>query len=374
MNILIATGIYPPEIGGPATFVPAIVQRWVAAGHTVRVVTYGDAQTRRTDTWPVEVVRRNGGPVVRYVRYFFRVLRAARTADVVFAQGGVSEGLPAMAAACVRNVPCVVRIPGDYAWEMSMQRSGGGELLDAFVRHRHSGVIRFYEWAERWVTGHARAVIVPSEYLKQIVGQWGVPESRISVVYNGIEPLPNSGLREETRRELGIGAERMMLTVVRAVPWKGGDFLIPLLNRLPADVHLAIAGDGPSLDEWKQIADSQGVSSRVRFLGRVTRTEVARWMRGADVFVLASGYEGFPHVVYEAVSIGLPCVVSNKGGNPETKKLFPEHVEVCALGDADAWKAGIERSLAKAIVSAPVPNFGNTAASCLALLQRVCGS
>jgi len=56
------------------------------------------------------------------------------------------------------------------------------------------------------------------------------------------------------------------------------------------------------------------------------------------VNVLPSGYEGFPHSVVEASSVGLPSFVSDKGGNPETKELFPALVTVLPYLDSTKWK------------------------------------
>jgi rhamnosyl/mannosyltransferase len=97
------------------------------------------------------------------------------------------------------------------------------------------------------------------------------------------------------------GDQKVILTNVRAVPWKGVDFLIDVVARLPEAYVLVVIGEGPLLETWKQRAQDRGLASRVRFLGRVSREVVAEWNQAADVFVLPSGYEGYPHVVIEAV-------------------------------------------------------------------------
>ena len=93
MKIVLATGIYPPETGGPATFVPAFARELQRRGYGVTVVTYGTEQTHRDGGWDVSVVSRFGGPVLRYLRYAWRTFLEARRADLIFLQGPVSEGL-----------------------------------------------------------------------------------------------------------------------------------------------------------------------------------------------------------------------------------------------------------------------------------------
>ncbi len=368
MKILLATGIYPPEIGGPATFVPALAEAAVAAGHEVRVLTYGDARTPQGSAWPVTVVPRSGGAVLRYLRYASACLRLARSADVVFTQGAVSEGFPSAIAAWIARKPLALRIPGDYAWEAAM-RTPGTELLDDFLKTRHGGAIGIAERMERWVARRAVRIVVPSRYLASVAERWGASADRVRVVYAGVEPLPSpSASRDVLRATFGIDGVTVVLAVMRAVPWKNGDLLIRALAAAPSDRMLAFAGDGPALGTWKALAESLHVADRVRFLGRVDRGTIADWYQAADVMALPSSYEGFPHVVYEAVSSGLSCLVSNRAGNPETKSLFPEHVDVLPIDDATPWTEAFSRDWPRRPAASP-PVFAEKAKEILEILS-----
>jgi glycosyltransferase involved in cell wall biosynthesis len=238
------------------------------------------------------------------------------------------------------------------------------------LKTRHSGAIGVAERMERWVAKRAARIVVPSRYLASVVERWGAPSKRIHVVYAGIEPLPApSAPREALRMAFGIeGAKTVVLAVMRAVPWKNGDLLIRAISNAPPDRLLVLAGDGPALAEWKALAASLGIADRVRFLGRVGRTAIADWYRAADVLALPSSYEGFPHVVYEAVSSGLPCLVSDRAGNPETKALFPEHVDVLPIDDAAPWAEAFSRAWPRRPAAAP-PVFAEKAKEILEILS-----
>ena len=336
MKILIATGIYPPEVGGPATYAKGMAAALRLRGHAVTVVAYGENDPRETSEGTSYTFRvsRSGGPVIRYLRYAWRVFRLARKFDLVYAMGPVSEGLPATVGAWFARRPLVMKMVGDYAWEMA-QQSGEPTLLDEFLTRRHRGVIRFYEWAERWTSRRARLVIVPSRYLKTVVEKWGIKPERIQVVINAIEPLPITAGRDAERSALDVSDKTVILTVVRAVPWKGVGELIDWWKDLPSNYYFVIAGDGPELEKWK--AAAAGLSDRVRFLGRTDRQTLASWYEAADAFVLNSGYEGYPHVVAEAASRGVPCLVSDQGGNPETKTTFGDLVNILPYQNRDVW-------------------------------------
>jgi glycosyltransferase involved in cell wall biosynthesis len=338
MRILLATGIYPPEIGGPASFTRELARELKRRGHEPAVVCYGDEKTLKGEGWDVNVMPRAGGPLVRYARYAWRVFRSARFTDVVFLQGPVSEGLPGTIGAWLARKPTVMKIVGDYAWEIYRQESPANlELLDEFVKRSHGGSVGRLERIERWTSKRAKLIVTPSRYLKKIVQAWGMAPEKISVIYNTIPPLPPTKPRDELRESAGLAGEKLILTVVRAVPWKHGDFLCEVLAKLPEEYRLAIVGDGPSLADWKRRADELGVASRVNFAGKQNREKVAEWYAMADVFALPSGYEGFPHVVAEAASVGLSSLVSDQGGNPETKELFPGSVTVLPYLDVGEW-------------------------------------
>jgi glycosyltransferase involved in cell wall biosynthesis len=95
------------------------------------------------------------------------------------------------------------------------------------------------------------------------------------------------------------------------------DAMAPLVARYP-DVSLDIVGDGDLRQDLEAQAQARGVESHVRFHGRLSRDDVARMMRTADVLVLPSLWETQGCVLLEATSSGLPVVASRVGGTPES--------------------------------------------------------
>lgn len=361
MKILFATGIYPPESGGPATFTHGVAHACTERGHAVSVVTYGECELphdtqrsrcedprRATDEERGEVkvrwVSRRGGILLRYARYAWAVYREGREADVIFAQGAVSEGLPATLAAWFLRKRLVMRVPGDYAWEMGMQvDSSSTEVsLDRFLMRAHRGRVGLYEKLERWTARRAWSLIVPSRYLQSVVERWGVPSERIEVIKNAVAFTAASKSREGLRKEFRLQNKTVCLTAARAVPWKGVGELIRWWHRLPDTHVLVYAGDGPELGRWRDLAKQEGVEDRVLFLGRVSPQLLAAWYEASDVYLLHTGYEGYPHTVPEAISHGLPCFVSDQGGNPETVGEFGDRVKVLPYQQREAWVQALQ--------------------------------
>ncbi len=318
MRIVIATGIYPPEIGGPATYTKTIAEHLSRRGHAITVVTYGDAVVA-SSTFRVVVVSRRIPKGVRHLWYFFQVLWHGMRAEMIFAQDPVSAGLPACIAATIARRRFVIRVAGDYAWEQGMGRFGISDLLDDFLKKTYGMRVEFLRRVEYAVTRRAKMVIVPSRYLRSVVEQWGVIPDRVCVVYNAIETSLVSISKEVARKELKLSGS-VLFSAGRLVPWKGFTLLIhvmPEILKAHPDARLYIAGTGPEESRLHKEAVSQGVEHHVIFLGAKRRDDLERYMRAADVFLFNTGYEGFSHQLLEAMMVGVPIITTGAGGNHE---------------------------------------------------------
>jgi glycosyltransferase involved in cell wall biosynthesis len=271
MRLLIATGVYPPESGGPATYTKLLEEKLPLRDIQVHVL-------------PFRVVR-HLPPGVRHIAYFWKCFRLAREADVIFAQDTVSVGVPAACAARLTGKPLFVRVPGDYAWEQGVQRFGVNENLDEFQKHRYGWRVEILRTLQRFTLRRARYVITPSKYLKNIVRGWGIAEAQVILIYNGIE-LPITTIPPAARPQ-GF----LVVSAGRRVPWKGFESLERIVTK-ENTWHFFIAENLP-------------------------RPEALGWVQAADAFVLNSTYEGLSHLLIEAMSFGVPIVATRVGGNPE---------------------------------------------------------
>lgn len=107
-----------------------------------------------------------------------------------------------------------------------------------------------------------------------------------------------------------------LVTVGRLIPLKRINRLIGLIGQLDG-VGLVIIGDGPERQRLEGLARALGVQDRVHFAGQKHQEEALAVMAACDVLVLNSTHEGFPHVILEAMGLGLPVVATAVGGVPE---------------------------------------------------------
>lgn len=266
-KILIATGVYPPESGGPATYTKLLEERLPALGFEVSVL-------------PFRVVR-HLPKLVRHLAYFLKCYSLARKMDIVYAQDTVSVGLPAVLAAKLAGKTFVVRVPGDYAWEQAQQRFGVQDDLDLFQKKSYGLPVGVLRAVQCFVVRRAKAVVVPSEYMKKIVAGWGA--KNISVIYSSVE-MPQPAAVERPQGFLVVSSGRR-------VPWKNFDALERVVAKEPT---------------WRFFLAQE-----------LPRAQALGWAKAADVFVLNSTYEGLSHALVEAMMLGTPVVATRVGGNPE---------------------------------------------------------
>jgi len=336
MKVVFATGIFPPDIGGPATSVSTLAEAWAAQGHRVSVVTFSDVGDDGVER-PYEVKRiLRAQPAWRkHLAYLRALWRASSAPGPIFAQDGVGSGLPAFIVATLRRRRLIVRVPGDVAWERAQVGFGYADTLEAFQKDMTvPPAIIALRLLQRFVYRRADRVIVPSRYLAGVARGWGVAPGRVRVIYNGVH-LP--------KRAEGIAKRPMHIVAAgRLVPWKNFDVLIKAMPKILAkfpDATATIVGDGPEMTRLRSLAGAPMLEGRVEFAGRMKRDELCRLISESAVFVLPSSYEGFSHMLVEAFACGAAVVASRAGGNPELMEdgkngLLVEPGDANGLADA----------------------------------------
>lgn len=307
MNVAIATGLYPPEIGGPATYALLLEDELPKRGIAVTIVPFG---------WVRQYPK-----IIRHFVYAYKLWQESKQADCIYALDPISVGVPALLVSWLRRKPFLIRLGGDYAWEQGRVRFGLTQTLDEYIQKktRRPIAVSMLAAIQSFVTKRAKVVIAPSKYLKSIIEQWGVKAGSIEVIYSALYPIEVEGTKEEIRSQLSY-THPTIISAGRLVPWKGFEALIRVVAGLKEtypDITLVIAGDGEDEVMLKETAKNLGVEAEVRFVGRVSKEALGASIKGADVFVLNTAYEGLSHQLIEVMDLGTPVVTTTAGGNVE---------------------------------------------------------
>jgi len=163
-----------------------------------------------------------------------------------------------------------------------------------------------------------KAIAISNVVKTELMDEYDVPEKDIVVIPHGVSESSlhrgdDDGLRKRVREKMGIYSDEFMLLFVSNEPHrKGLEFLLRSLQQLHNNrLRLVVVGSDHG-KQFQKFAKSLGISSRVIFVG--VQTDVDQFYAAADLFVLPTLYEPFGLVITEALSTGVPVLVSACAG------------------------------------------------------------
>ena len=338
MNVLIVSGIWPPDVGGPASHAPELAEFLLARGHRIEAVTTAD-RAPAAERYPVRWTPRRLPVGLRHLHAAALIAARARRADVVYSTGMV--GRSALAAA-LTSTPLVLKLTSDPAYERALRYGLHDVPLDRFQAQRGLRLAVLRRLRD-FALARAARIVCPSRSLSELAAGWGEggAAGRAQVLPNPVDP-PALPPREELRARHALSGDTLVFAG-RLAPQKSLDVALRALARLP-DVQLVLAGDGPERQRLHGLATELGLDGRVRFLGPQPRQAIFELLAAADAVVLPSSWENFPHVLVEALAVGTPVVATDTGG---VREIVDDGVAglLVPAGDADALAAAVRRVL-----------------------------
>jgi glycosyltransferase involved in cell wall biosynthesis len=327
VKVLIVSGIWPPDVGGPASHAPEVAGWLLERGHDVEaVVTAGRAPAR--ESFPVHWTRRSLPQGVRHAEALRLIVARARHADVVYSTGMFGRS---SAGAFLARTPIVLKLTADPAFERARRRGlVAGEVAD-FQSGGGGPVARLLRAARDAAVGRAAHLVCPSGFMRDLVLSWGVPPERVTL-------LPNPAPRVTDASPFDVGAHPVLAFAGRLTAQKDLGVALAGLRELDG-VRLLIAGDGPERRRLEALA-----GPRVEFLGPLPRAEVLGVLSAVDASILTSAWENFPHGVVESLAVGTPVIATRTGGVAEVVR-DGENGLLFDPGDTEAFVAAVRRYL-----------------------------
>ncbi len=311
MRICIVSGIFEPDIGGPATYAPRLATKLSEAGHTVSVVTLSPESALPTDSaYPFRLVRvKRGTRILNRIRLFFALIPFIRSSDLVYTLDWFAAGLPVAVVSKILRIPYIVRVGGDYLWEKYLEAGNTPVTLREFYSSGlyRSSRYRFFTWLIRKVFDGARRVVFNSDVQRDLYSQYfGISREKSATIFN---PVP----RIETASFSGGERNKEIVYWGRFVAMKNLDMLVRAFARarLP-DYTLTLIGDGPQRKNIESAVRALGIEKRVAILPQMKLRDVLDRVRNCRASALFSWGDISPNQVFEALAVGLPMIVTEE--------------------------------------------------------------
>ena len=305
MRVLVTVGIFPPDIGGPATFVPKIAKYFQdELNYEIEILTLSDNKNSNiNDDFSVKRIDRNLPIIYRWLKTIFTIYKLGKNKDLIFVNG---LGTEATIANIFLKKKIIRKIVGDPVWERAYSKAKISESFDEFQVKNYGFSISFQKKVRSFSIKKSDIVVTPSQHLKNFILNLGF-KNKIEIINNGVF-IPEENTNIFTNDQINI------TIVSRLVSHKNIKKIIRAISDLNDPlIYLNIIGDGPELNQLQKISLESNNKDNIIFHGKLNRDDINHIFLKSDIYIQASNYEGLPHSLLEAMSYGIPVLCTPVG-------------------------------------------------------------
>lgn len=260
---------------------------------------------------------------------FWFIMSRSSQYSVIHVHQALLAALPAVLAARLTRLPVAIKV------------GNSGEKFDLSIlaaRYPFGKIIR------KILIQLTDLYVAISDEIAEQLRSAGVHTEKIIRIPNGVAIPPVSDIdKTESRQSLGIDSEKFVLVCsARLVETKNHHLLLEIAQLLDSQrFQILILGDGPLREQLINRAKELGIEQSMNFLGLIQ--DVRKYLVAADAFVLCSLNEGMSNAVIEAMSFGLPVIVSDIPANRFVSAAAQKAGYLCDLSSKDEWVKTIHR-------------------------------
>ena len=305
MRVLVTVGIFPPDIGGPATFVPKIANYFQnELNYEIDIITLSDSKNLDIeDKFFVKRIDRKLPIIYRWLKTIFTIYKLGKNKDLIFVNG---LGTETTIANIFLKKKIIRKIVGDPVWERAYNKGKVSENFDEFQVRNYGLSISLQKKIRSFSIKNSDLVITPSQHLKNFILNLGF-QNKIETINNGIN-IPEESAEKFTNDQTNI------TIVSRLVTHKNIEKIIAAISDLNNSlIKLNIIGDGPELNKLQSMALRTNHKENIIFHGKLNRDDINNILLNSDIYIQASNYEGLPHSLLEAMSYGIPVLCTPVG-------------------------------------------------------------
>ena len=305
MRVLVTVGIFPPDIGGPATFVPKIAKYFQdELNYEIEILTLSDNKNSNiNDDFSVKRIDRNLPIIYRWLKTIFTIYKLGKNKDLIFVNG---LGTETTIANIFLKKKIIRKIVGDPVWERAYSKAKISESFDEFQVKNYGFSISLQKKVRSFSIKKSDIVVTPSKHLKNFILNLAF-KNKIEIINNGVF-IPEENTNIFTNDQINI------TIVSRLVSHKNIKKIIRAISDLNDPlIYLNIIGDGPELNQLQKISLESNNKDNIIFHGKLNRDDINHIFLNSDIYIQASNYEGLPHSLLEAMSYGIPVLCTPVG-------------------------------------------------------------
>jgi glycosyltransferase involved in cell wall biosynthesis len=320
MKILTSTGIFKPELGGPAVFAAELSSKLVLLGHSVTVLTYSNAASYPFDkeyAFSIRRIVRKNNKFFNYISYFWASWKLVKGYDVIYGLDWFSAGFPLMLACFFRGKRYMVRVGGGYIWEKYLAEGKPPVTLRQFYERGLYKDYRLMRLIIKIVLKRADIVVFNSAVqLKLYEKYYSLRPGKLYTVYNAgpeqkFTKLIASYRTRSTERDMEI------VFAGRFIKMKNVESLVSAFALLPGQsFRLTLIGNGPLAASLRAQVVQLGISDRVEFIPAMSLEGLYRRIANSYLVVIPSWTDVSPHQAYECLLMKIPFLLTKENYLP----------------------------------------------------------
>jgi len=306
-NILIISGIYPPDIGGPATFVKELIEFIKIKKDKVKLITLQDQKNSKLYEKNIIKIPRNQNKILRTLNLIFTIRKNSKNIDSILCCGLILETY--LSQIGLKNKK-IYRFVSDSIWDKYLSDSN-----NIYFRKENNYFLDLLFYFRNNILKSFNLIITPTDYLKKYY-QEKIEKRNIKVIRNfaSINSVNNCKKVNFKKYKNKIN----LIAICRFVKLKNISNLIEAFKEL-SEFNLHIYGSGPEENNYKyQIKKNK--SKNIFIHGLKKREEIFQALVEFDCLVNISTNEGMSFSVLEALAFNKPLILSNIKPNFETAK------------------------------------------------------